>query len=172
MFLIAAPGGRRGGEFGGGGEVTGIILRTSDGGKTWSEQVRGPEYPVASISVVDSQNAYMCGSGGTAFGTKDGGAQWTQQSTDVAWEINDIAFLDATTGWSVGWTGLAIRTTDGGASWTGLYTYTAYDLNSVSQLVLQNQNASANSAHVSPPVLPPRQKVVNVTTSICCLLAV
>jgi len=131
LARIAPQGGRRGGEFGGGGEVTGVILKTSDGGKTWSEQVRGPEYPVASISVVDSQNAYMCGSGGIAFGTTDGGGQWTQQDTQVAWDIADIAFVNAMTGWAVGWTGLAIRTNDGGATWTRLTTYTSYDLNGV-----------------------------------------
>lgn len=126
LARISAPG-----SFRGGGEVTGIVLKTSDGGVTWSEQLRGPEYPMLSISVVDPQNAYMGGSGGIALGTNDGGAQWTQQSTEIAWDINDIAFINPTKGWAAGWVGIVLRTDNGGQYWTRLSTYTSYDLSAI-----------------------------------------
>jgi photosystem II stability/assembly factor-like uncharacterized protein len=57
------PGGPEGGGPGGGGPE-GVILKTSDGGKTWTEQVRGPEYNLNTIKSLNAQNVYACGPGG------------------------------------------------------------------------------------------------------------
>jgi len=128
------PGGGEGGPFGGRGggrSADYVVMKTSDGGETWAEQSRGPEFNANAVKVLDAQNICLCAGQGTAFVSKDGGNEWTKKDLQVSWDISDISFPDPNNGWAVGWSGLALRTDDGGENWTRLNTYTAYDANSV-----------------------------------------
>ena len=111
------------------GEPRGAILRTTDGGLSWTmaRQWSGTTGWVEWLNGVHFTDATT----GTAVGfghegtlgdavvlrTTDGGATW-----EYHWEINDIelsdvCFANADTGLAVGRSGWIFRTTDGGMTW-------------------------------------------------------
>ncbi len=119
------------------------ILKTSDGGATWREQVVPGTGRVA-ISFVDSQHGWAVMSKGAStsyklgskFGpesvvllTHDGGESWHKllglksNSINRAW-IADIFFLDRSHGWAVGADGLFLVSIDGGRHWKRAYPQT------------------------------------------------
>ncbi|MEX0780034.1 MAG: YCF48-related protein [Balneolales bacterium] len=103
----------------------GIILETSDGGETWTEQYNGQNDELNSIHFVDSEMGWAVGyfenwddgySGGHILNTTDGGETWTQQHTSSN-TINSVYFADANTGWVAGYSGTILKTLDGGETW-------------------------------------------------------
>src|SRR6266849_4341008 len=95
----------------------GIILRTTDGGATWTFQFRSPR-PLRGVSFGDANTGTAVGFSGRIFRTADGGATWTPQSSGTTNELFGVSFVDANTGTAVGVGGTILRTDDGGATWT------------------------------------------------------
>ena len=100
-----------------GGE-SGLILKTTDGGQTWSPQTSGTTENIFRIAVVDPQTAYASGTNGLLMGTTDGGAHWQVQTLKSGLIFLDIAFADAQNGWAVGEFETIMHTADGGKTWT------------------------------------------------------
>jgi photosystem II stability/assembly factor-like uncharacterized protein len=100
-----------------GGE-SGLILKTTDGGQTWSPQTSGTTENIFRIAVVDARTAYACGTNGLLMGTTDGGAHWQLQTLKSGLIFMDIAFADPQNGWSVGEFETIMHTADGGKTWT------------------------------------------------------
>ena len=109
------------------GSPSPAILRTTDGGTTWTKQTS----PVNSgflndVHFIDANNGVIVGgSAGNplVLHTTDGGANWTQQSLPVASAtLLGVFFVDATTGWAVGakagGSPVILKTSNAGASWT------------------------------------------------------
>ena len=105
----------------------GIILRTTDGGATWTEQfANGPRQigawlgldftgvDLISVSFSDANTGTVVGSGGTILRTTDGGVTWTKQSSGTTNDLWGVFFTDANTGTVVGSDGTILRTTAGG----------------------------------------------------------
>jgi photosystem II stability/assembly factor-like uncharacterized protein len=105
-----------------------IIMVTSDGGITWSQQ----SFPAGdtegrvlnSVSFVDAAHGWAVGNGssmgggGTIIVTSDGGLTWQSQASGTTdWDLNDVTFVDASHGWLTGG-GKILATIDGGATWT------------------------------------------------------
>ena len=118
-----------GGSFGVPGETgVGRILRTTDGGRTWTT-VASPPDPVSEVWVVpgtsDAWALSGCASGASScrrlLRSTDGGTTWTSVPT----AMDEVSFGDAHHGWAIGpapgimATGL-YRTTDGGSTWTSV----------------------------------------------------
>ena len=100
-----------------------VILYTSNGGVTWSEQYgEAYESPLKSIYFVDQNIGYACGESGIIMKTTDGGVNWSQQVIS-SFHFRNIFFIDNLTGWVTGYyLGLPhytaiFRTTDGGTNW-------------------------------------------------------
>jgi photosystem II stability/assembly factor-like uncharacterized protein len=93
------------------------IMKTSDGGNTWSAQVVIPQTLYA-VCAVDTQTVWAAGQGGLLGKTTDGGASWTAQSSGTAADLYGIAAANAQTAWAVGAGGTILKTYDGGATWT------------------------------------------------------
>ena len=111
------------------------ILRTSDGGATWSETKLAPSIPAVTLKrgfFVDPQHGWAVGGDidedvtGAVLRTTDGGATWTVVTPNSKQIPNDIFFVDANRGWLVGATeddagepgpSEVLTTTDGGATW-------------------------------------------------------
>ncbi len=109
----------------------GVVLRTTDGGTTWTNVTGGPigTADIYAISGIDANTCLVTTSPAATFvyRTTDGGTTWTQVFTQTGGFIDDIKFKDATNGimygdpvggrWSL-W-----KSTDAGATWdsTGMY---------------------------------------------------
>jgi photosystem II stability/assembly factor-like uncharacterized protein len=90
---------------------SGVILRTDDGGQSWTRQLDGME--AARLAVA----AYAADSPDPATKAQAAAARQLQQD-GADKPFFDILFLDARTGFAIGAYGLIFRTEDGGAHWT------------------------------------------------------
>lgn len=110
-----------------GGSITtgnqfGDILKTTNGGLTWTKLPFDPGYRVYSVFFHNENVGYIGVQGPTGvYKTTDGGNNWTQlnTSTGVASSIvYDIKFYDDNLGFAMYSSGSVARTTDGGISWS------------------------------------------------------
>ncbi len=108
---------------------SGVILRTNDGGATWTQQNSGlgDGDPVYGISAVDGTTAWAVGSrtvmtkDGPAptraiLKTTDSGNSWTSQSTGESGDVSRISAVNTSTAWAVSSTGI-LKTSNGGITW-------------------------------------------------------
>jgi len=94
----------------------GIILRTTNGGTTWTSQTSGTINSLYGVSFTDSDNGTAVGDDGTILRTTDGGATWTQQTSGTTNSLYGVSFTDSENGTAVGMQGTILRTTNGGVS--------------------------------------------------------
>src|SRR6266851_4828376 len=108
----------------------GTILRTVDGGATWTFQASGTTKTLNGVSFVDADTGWAVGGtlaySGTIVRTTNGGATWTSQMSGARFPLYGVSFLNANIGTAVGgFRGVGtgtfekiVRTIDGGATWT------------------------------------------------------
>ena len=115
----------------------GTILRTTDGGVTWTLQTSGTTNFLTGVHFVDASNGTVVGYSNNVGGeatilhTTDGGTTWNWQSSGTTDYLNGVFFTDANTGTAVGSNGKILRTTDGGATWVMQTSGTTGSLNGV-----------------------------------------
>ncbi|HEX7318497.1 MAG TPA: YCF48-related protein [Pyrinomonadaceae bacterium] len=102
-------------------ESVSYLLKTSDGGTTWSrvEVTRGPDVDLklAGLRFADREHGWVYGELGALFSTEDGGATWARQRVPTRHLLLGASFLDARTGWLSGGGMTVLKTSDGGATW-------------------------------------------------------
>ena len=126
----------------GGNDSLGIILKTNNGGTTWTQQTSGTNQNLNSVCFVDTNTGYAVGGGlwdkkGIILKTIDGGHKWMELSytspEDMYYELKSVFFINTNTGYAVGGTtvrskqgkairidkvdGLILKTIDGGTTW-------------------------------------------------------
>jgi photosystem II stability/assembly factor-like uncharacterized protein len=109
----------------------GLILRTEDGGRTWTRQAIEAAAAVNDIYFRDKEDGYVL-SGNRIYGTADGGRTWRESSRfmpasfgGAVPELYSVRFTSKKKGWIVGSVSrrdnvvdsLVLYTNDGGASW-------------------------------------------------------
>lgn len=111
----------------------GVILRTEDDGRTWSQQSAGIKGSISDIYFRNKENGYFL-AGNSLYTTEDGGNSWREilpQFTRAANERNttidlySVRFVNKKRGWVVGSLssrdqlvdGLVLYTNDAGATW-------------------------------------------------------
>lgn len=98
-------------------EKRGIILHTSDVGRTWRDQDVDPSIEsLSDIFFVDDQNGWAVGKNGAIIHTTNGGQNWQTQNSGTEQDLNAVTFIDRLNGWAAGW-GVILHTMDGGNSW-------------------------------------------------------
>ena len=80
----------------------GTIVRTTDGGNSWTIQVSGTTQNLWAVSFKDSNKGTAVGEGGTILGTTDGGANWVPQTSGTTLQLRGVSLSDANTGTAVG----------------------------------------------------------------------
>lgn len=118
----------------------GIIVKTTDGGRSWERQYQGPEW-ITHLGFVDGEHGWAVGRDSLLV-TSDGGRHWTA-AAEPEQRLWDVDFIDAAVGYGVtggprdpeppqdhqyaellaevGGGGL-VKTEDGGSTWTPLPT--------------------------------------------------
>jgi photosystem II stability/assembly factor-like uncharacterized protein len=97
----------------------GKILRTDDGGYTWSLVSSGTDRALYSISFPDKTNGWIVGQDGLILHSSDAGKTWSRQKTNVPVYLFAVHFTDANNGWAVGDKATYVHTSDGGQTWIG-----------------------------------------------------
>jgi photosystem II stability/assembly factor-like uncharacterized protein len=90
---------------------TGVILKTTNGGSSWSAQASGTGQNLRAVYFIDSAIGYVVGQNGTILGTSNGGTTWSAQSSGTTQHLNGIWFTGAT-GYAVGNGGTLLRMND------------------------------------------------------------
>jgi photosystem II stability/assembly factor-like uncharacterized protein len=96
------------------------IVRTTDGGQTWTTQ-RAPTFssPLWSIDFKDPLHAVTVGNGGTVLSTNDGGQTWTRSERAFNPQpINRVTATDANHAWTANNGNEIMYTANGGATWS------------------------------------------------------
>jgi len=113
------------------GFVNSQILRTGNGGGSWSIQEPLPDVYFNAMSFIDINTGSVVGAFGEIYRTEDGGTTWMPQSSGVT-NLNDVVLLDANVGVAVGYLGKILETFDGGTSWVGRPSGTTRTLRGIS----------------------------------------
>ncbi len=95
----------------------GTILRTTNGGASWINQISGTTNQLRGVSFTDSDNGTAVGWEGTILRTTNGGTSWISQTSGTRNNLYGVSFADSNNGTAVGVLGTILRTTNGGASW-------------------------------------------------------
>ncbi len=108
------------------GDGHGVILKTVDGGVTWTRAGSSelPDVDLPQVRAIDKLTALATGMPSGGFGlilkTTDGGGSWQRLGTSAAIpnvEMAGIAAVGTHTFWVVGASGVILKTTDGGTTW-------------------------------------------------------
>jgi photosystem II stability/assembly factor-like uncharacterized protein len=102
------------------GRKSGSLIRTHDGGSTWSIVLEGLT-PLAGVAFSDDQSLGIAVGPSQLLRTEDGGITWqTPELVECSlpnYRLEGVAFADPLTVWAVGDAGLVLRSLDGGLRW-------------------------------------------------------
>jgi len=102
---------------------SGRILKTTNGGQSWTVQASGTTVSLSDVYFVNADTGWAVGQYGTILKTTNGGQTWTPQTSNTVAHLGRVFFVDANNGWADGSIpgvndGIFLRTTNGGATWT------------------------------------------------------
>jgi photosystem II stability/assembly factor-like uncharacterized protein len=101
---------------GGDNYTSGVVIKTTDGGTTWSAQSIITTSELYSVSFPANDTGYTCSMEGKVYKTTNGGTTWQLIYTAPAGQAFSIAFRDADHG-VLGTPGSIKYTSNGGQSW-------------------------------------------------------
>ena len=96
----------------------GVILKTTNGGTSWSVTNHTTCMGLNKIFFLDANIGWTVGIYGTILKTTNGGTTWLAQNSGIQTNLFGIQFTSSSNGIAVGDLGITLRTTDGGANWT------------------------------------------------------
>ncbi|MBD78841.1 MAG: hypothetical protein CL840_07965 [Crocinitomicaceae bacterium] len=95
----------------------GLVVKSSDLGKTWSELTSGTTEELMSVHVLDESNYFVCGNSDLILVSKDGNS-FSSYNTTKSSNWKDIYFYHPDSGVVCGSKMRIMFTDDGGKSWT------------------------------------------------------
>ena len=132
-FADAAIGWAGGGNQGFSGN-RGVLSRSTNGGRSWTQQLEVTDFTFKGLETTNTQTAFAVGAfdfigGGLVLRTTNGGLSW-QNVTPNSEGFRDVFFINSSTGWVVG--SSIYKTTNGGSNWTRQYGDGASELDAIS----------------------------------------
>ncbi len=107
------------------------LLRSADGGATWTAIAVVPGWTQALWLHSNGLTMWAVGTGGQIARSTDGGVHWDPQISGTTRTLNQVRFCDATRGWATGEQGTVLRTTDGGLHWQPAGPSTGLDISAL-----------------------------------------
>lgn len=101
----------------GGNVADSLVMRTDNGGETWSRILVPSKTELYHVEFADSSRGWIVGDRGLILVTYDGGANWQIQKSGTDKALYNVDFINADEGYAVGGKGTILRTTDGGEVW-------------------------------------------------------
>ena len=92
------------------------ILRTTNGGETWTRQISDTTSWLSGVYFINTNNAIVVGENGTILHTTNGGTNWISQSSGTWSNLESVHFVNENVGWVVGYYGTILKTTNGGVT--------------------------------------------------------
>lgn len=111
--------------------VTGFIIKTTNGGSSWSQLNTGTIPFMNGIDMVNTSNGFVVGDAGFIMTTVNGGTNWTTQTSGTTDTLQDVSFVSTSVGLTCGFAGTIRRTINGGNNWTGETSGTTQNLNGI-----------------------------------------
>ncbi len=104
--------------------VDSLLLRTVDGGKSWS-RILVPDIKTELIHLDfdGRQEGWIVGDKGVILATVDNGNSWVKQESGTTAALYNVDFRDSKDGFVVGAAGTVLRTEDGGKTWASISTW-------------------------------------------------
>lgn len=104
--------------------ATQLILKSTNGGSSWSSQLNQSGQPLYGVTFLNSSIGFAVGAQGTILKTTNAGVSWNVVPSPVVRDFNAVEFTDPLNGFIVGgkFSADSIRTilstSDGGQTWT------------------------------------------------------
>ena len=106
-------------------EVRSYLLKTTDGGASWSRVLvtrDDAELLLVRVVFTDRAHGWAFGELGALYYTQDGGESWSRRRVPTQRLLLGASFIDAAQGWLVGAGSTILQTDDGGSRWLGAQT--------------------------------------------------
>lgn len=97
--------------------VDSLVMRTDNGGETWSRIVVPSKLELFHLDFVSGSRGWIVGDKGLILVTQDGGMNWFAQNSRTDKTLYNVDFRDEDEGYAVGSRGTILRTEDGGGNW-------------------------------------------------------
>ncbi len=97
--------------------VDSLVMRTDDGGETWSRILVPSKRELFHLDFVSSSRGWIVGDKGIILVTYDGGLNWQIQKSGTTNALYNVDFRDSDEGYAVGGKGAILRTENGGNNW-------------------------------------------------------
>jgi photosystem II stability/assembly factor-like uncharacterized protein len=105
---------------------SGVVYRTTDGGRNWKPLLSGAAANINFIHFIDWNHGWMLGESSGRDGdevegdnilllTTNGGRSWARKPAP---NVTSLYFTDSKNGWAVGRNATLLKTTDGGLEWS------------------------------------------------------
>jgi photosystem II stability/assembly factor-like uncharacterized protein len=100
-----------------GNVIDSLVMRTVDGGETWSRVIIPSKGELFHLDFNGSSHGWIVGDAGLIVATTDGGDTWRVQQSGVTAALYNVDFRDDEEGYAVGEAGTILRTENGGGRW-------------------------------------------------------
>jgi photosystem II stability/assembly factor-like uncharacterized protein len=98
----------------------GVILKTSNGGDSWTKQTSNTTNDIFSVSFSSSSNGVCVGNSATVRYTTDGGSTWTTASAGTSSHLRYVYHKTADTVFLMGASGVIKKSVNGGSVWADI----------------------------------------------------
>lgn len=90
------------------------LLRSSDGGRSWTAPQALPGSRLVDLAFGDASAGWAVGDGGQVWATRDGGLSWQAQASGTGQPLRVVTAFDSRTAWVAGARGTLLATATGG----------------------------------------------------------